>query len=155
MTYCNNCGKEVKDTARFCPACGASLDEDAPSPDNQNDNVSGTPCPQCGSIVPFGNVACTNCGSMLNPEKHTAAIVIGYICSIFIPIIGIIIGIYLLTRPNRDVHKHGVIMIVLAIVLSIISIMMFFSCDKLGSLLSIEFSENKVFSIPVVWDFPL
>jgi len=28
-------------------------------------------------------------------------------------------------------------------------------CDKLGSLLSIEFSENKVFSIPVVWDFPL
>ena len=127
MTYCNNCGKEVKDTARFCPACGASLDEDAPSPDNQNDNVSGTPCPQCGSIVPFGNVACTNCGSMLNPEKHTAAIVIGYICSIFIPIIGIIIGIYLLTMPNRDVHKHGVIMIVLAIVLSIISIMIFFS----------------------------
>lgn len=127
MTYCNNCGKEVKDTARFCPACGASLDEDAPSPDNQNDNVSGTPCPQCGSIVPFGNVACTNCGSMLNPEKHTAAIVIGYICSIFIPIIGIIIGIYLLTRLNRDVHKHGVIMIVLAIVLSIIVVMMFFS----------------------------
>ena len=29
------------------------------------------------------------------------------------------------------------------------------TCDKLGSLLSIEFSENKVFSIPVVWDFPL
>ena len=58
----------------------------------------------------------------------------GYIGSIFIPIIGIIIGIYLLTRPNRDVHKHGIIMIVLAIVLSIISIMIFFLFYKKGKI---------------------
>nr|WP_295000647.1 zinc-ribbon domain-containing protein [uncultured Methanobrevibacter sp.] len=125
MSFCSNCGKEVKDSAKFCPACGASMAGDSTSSNSQNTQVSGTPCPNCGSIVPFGNVACTNCGSMLNPDKHTAAIVIGYICSFLIPIVGIITGIYLLTRPNRDVHKHGIIMIVVAIVFSIVFWLLF------------------------------
>jgi len=120
MPFCNNCGKEVKEGAKFCSGCGASLDKDAQSSDAPQNNISGTICPKCGSMVPFGNVACTNCGSLLNPDKHTAAIVLGYICSIFLPIIGIIFGIYLLTRPNKDVHKHGIIMIVLAIVMTAI-----------------------------------
>ena len=76
-------------------------------------------------MVPVGNIVCTKCGSPLNPEKHTTAIVIGYICSIFIPLIGIIIGIYLLTRNNKDVHKHGIIMIILSIVISIIYFLWF------------------------------
>lgn len=121
MPYCNNCGKEVKEGTKFCSGCGASLsDEEESANTRQNTVNSGTPCPKCGSLIPFGNVACTNCGSLLNPDKHTAAIVIGYICSIFIPIFGIIFGIYLLTRPNKDVHKHGIIMIILAVAMIII-----------------------------------
>lgn len=119
MPFCNNCGKEVKEGTKFCSGCGASLTDETPSSDTQQNNISGTPCPNCGSIIPFGNVACTKCGSLLNPDKHTAAIVLGYICSVFLPLFGIIIGIYLLTRPNKDVHKHGLIMIVLAIVMVI------------------------------------
>ncbi len=42
-------------------------------------------------------------------------------------LVGIIIGIYLLTRENKDVHKHGIIMIALAIVISIIVFILFFS----------------------------
>ena len=121
MPFCNNCGKEVKEGTKFCSGCGASLsDEEESANTRQNTVNSGTPCPKCGSLIPFGNVACTNCGSLLNPNKHTAAIVIGYLCSIFIPIFGIIFGIYLLTRPNKDVHKHGIIMIILAVAMIII-----------------------------------
>ncbi len=120
MPFCNNCGQEVKDGAKFCSGCGASLTGETPSSNTHQNNISGTPCPQCGSIVPFGNAACTNCGSLLNPDKHTTAIVLGYICSIFIPLFGIIFGIYLLTRPNKDVHKHGIIMIILSVVMVVI-----------------------------------
>ena len=122
MPFCNNCGKEVKEGSRFCTGCGASLTDEIKSTNTQN---SGIPCPKCGSLIPFGNVACTNCGNMLNPDKHTAAIVLGYICSIFIPLFGIIFGIYLLTRPNKDVHKHGIIMIILSIVMIIIGWLFF------------------------------
>ena len=120
MPFCHNCGKEVKEGTKFCSGCGASLSDEPQSSNTQQDNVSGTICPKCGSIVPFGSVACTNCGSLLNQDKHTAAIVLGYICSVFLPLFGIIFGIYLLTRPNKGVHKHGIIMIVLAIVMAII-----------------------------------
>ena len=120
MPFCNNCGQEVKDGAKFCSGCGASLTGETPSSNTHQNNISGTPCPQCGSIVPFGNAACTKCGSLLNPDKHTTAIVLGYICSIFIPLFGIIFGIYLLTRPNKEVHKHGIIMIILSVVMVVI-----------------------------------
>ena len=120
MPYCSNCGKELKEGTKFCSGCGAPQTDETPTSDTQQNNSSGIPCPKCGSIIPFGNVACTNCGSLLNPDKHTAAIVLGYICSVFLPLFGIIFGIYLLTRPNKDVHKHGIIMIVLSIVIAII-----------------------------------
>ena len=120
MPFCNNCGQEVKEGAKFCSGCGASLTGETPSSNTHQNNISGTPCPQCGSIVPFGNAACTKCGSLLNPDKHTTAIVLGYICSIFIPLFGIIFGIYLLTRPNKEVHKHGIIMIILSVVMVVI-----------------------------------
>lgn len=120
MPFCNNCGKEVKKEAKFCPGCGASLTGETPSPNAQKNNAATTPCPKCGSPVPVGNIACTNCGSLLNPDKHTTAIALGYICSIVLPLFGIIFGIYLLTRPNKDVHKHGIIMIILSVVMTFI-----------------------------------
>lgn len=120
MPFCKDCGKEVKAGDKFCSGCGASLTNETPSSKTQQDITPGTICKKCGSIIPFGNIACTNCGSLLNQDKHTTAIVLGYICSIFIPLFGIIFGIYLLTRPNKDVHKHGVIMIIISIAMIII-----------------------------------
>lgn len=114
MAYCSNCGNELKESAKFCDKCGTQLKT---STSHQHPNVSGgTACPRCGSLIPFGNLVCPKCGNPLNQDKHTAAIVLGYICSILLPLFGIIFGIYLLTRENKDVHKHGIIMIVLAIV---------------------------------------
>ena len=120
MLFCKNCGEEIKEGAKFCSRCGNPLTDKTPKSTNRQNNITGTPCPKCGSLVPLGNIACTKCGSLLNPDKHTAAIVLGYICSIFIPLLGIIFGIYLLTRPNKDVHKHGIIMIILSIIMGFI-----------------------------------
>lgn len=120
MAYCSNCGNELKQGAKFCDKCGTQV-----KTPHQEPHVSGgTACPSCGSLIPLGNVVCPKCGNPLNQDTHTAAIVIGYICSIFLPLFGIIFGIYLLTRKNKDVHKHGIIMIVIAIVAAIFYIML-------------------------------
>lgn len=127
MSFCSNCGNKVKEGTKFCSKCGASLSNESESINNQHNTNLKIPCPKCSSLIPVGNIACTNCGSLLNPEKHIAAIVLGYICSICLPVIGIIFGIYLLTRNNNDVHKHGIIMIVLAIIMMLIIRFFWFS----------------------------
>ncbi len=126
MPFCRNCGKEVNEGSKFCPDCGTELNINGQTSNTHQNNVNSNftmQCPRCGSIVPYGPT-CPKCGSPLNQEKHTAAIILGYIFSIFIPIIGVIIGIYLLTRQNNDVHKHGIIMIVIAVLIFIISLIM-------------------------------
>ena len=120
MPFCDKCGKQVKPGTKFCSGCGNPLTGENKTENSQQTTTGGIPCPKCGSLIPNGNIACTKCGNLLNQDKHTTAIVIGYICSVFLPLFGIIFGIYLLTRPNKDVHKHGIIMIVLAIVMVII-----------------------------------
>ena len=106
MPFCKNCGKEVNENAKFCSGCGASLTGETPSSNPQQNSTAGTPCPKCGSIIPLGNVACTNCGSLLNPDKHTTAIVLGYICSVFLPLFGIIFGSPQ-ARDNYDNPGHS------------------------------------------------
>ncbi len=120
MAFCSNCGNELKDNAKFCPNCGNAVNDESEGKTIHQNTQSGINCPKCGSIIPFGNDICLKCGAPLNEEKHTTAIVLGYICALFFPIVGIITGIYLLTRPNKDVHIHGIIMIILAIVLTVI-----------------------------------
>ena len=125
MPFCSNCGNELNEETKFCPKCGTAVNENNESPNQQSNINSGINCPKCGSLIPLGSATCLQCGTPLNEEKHTAAIVIGYITAIFVPIVGIIMGIYLLTRKNRDVHTHGIIMIVLAIVFVIVEWLLF------------------------------
>ena len=98
--------------SKFCPNCGANLsvNSDKTKVNKSNNSIK---CMYCGSDIPIGSDKCFKCGKYLNPaanEKHTAVIVIGYI------------GIYLLTRPNKEVHKHGIIIIVLTIIVAIIAV---------------------------------
>ena len=124
VKFCPQCGSKIADGNKFCSKCGARLDERNGGGSSSAQAV-GLKCPYCNEVMPNGVLTCPSCGMSLNPkanEKHTAAIVIGYICSFVFPIVGIILGIYLLTRENKDVHKHGIILICLFIILFFIRI---------------------------------
>ena len=125
VKYCPQCGVENSDIANFCIKCGKPLKEENPK---NYPNNSGYKCPYCNKSIPIGINKCPYCQNTLIEEKHTAAIVIGYLftaLTLFFGIIpgigGIIFGIYLLTRDNQEVHKHGTIMIVLSVVFVIIN----------------------------------
>lgn len=95
VKYCPSCGVELPDGANFCKSCGAKIN-----------SVPGAENPQRPAYE----------------ESHTLAIVLGYIFAILIPLIGIIIGIYLLTRKNSSkASKHGKYILIVAVVIWFIS----------------------------------
>ena len=101
--YCPKCGEQLIDDAKFCKNCGASL-EGIPDPHQFNNNFQ----------VPVVE------------KDHTAAIVIGYILAVLIPLFGIIIAIYLLTRDSQKAKKHGKYVIVVAVVVWFLSFLTLF-----------------------------
>ncbi len=115
--FCPNCGTEMNDTSNFCPSCGTSQ-----QPNESTTNVNIT-CSNCGSPIPQGSMTCVRCGTPLYKKDYKFVLIIGYILSIIAPIIGIIIGIYLLTRKDDpDVHKHGIIMAIIGAAIFVIGI---------------------------------
>ena len=95
--YCPACGVELIDDAKFCKNCGSSV-----------------------SAVPRGPTIERPAGE----KSHTAAIVIGYILAVLIPLIGLIIGIYLATRKDsQSASKHGKYIIIVAVIIWFIGFM--------------------------------
>lgn len=63
MKFCRNCGSQLKDSAKFCPVCGAPADpSEAPQPVSQNELF----CPVCSAPVPENAKFCKNCGAKLS-----------------------------------------------------------------------------------------
>jgi uncharacterized membrane protein YvbJ len=103
--YCPKCGEQLIDSAKFCKNCGFKLDDI-----NQNPQTNFTP-----ETVD------------LPENRHTFAIVLGYICAILIPLIGVIVAAYLLTRKDSSrASKHGKYILVIAIIVWILSIISIF-----------------------------
>lgn len=119
MSFCPNCGVERKEGSHFCHHCGydyrganSSWIGSSSSSDSQvNQN------PSFNSQV---NQSSTyNVPTKQNP--HNFAKITGYILSFLIPVFAIIIGIYLILSKNEEVHKHGIIIIGISIVVQILS----------------------------------
>lgn len=53
--FCKNCGTVINSTTRFCPGCGAKVEQ---KPDS-------SVCPACGTPVKTGAKFCENCGATL------------------------------------------------------------------------------------------
>lgn len=119
MKYCPKCGSQVRNNTKFCQKCGAKFPEDT---------LNLEYCSYCGFNIPNGATKCPKCGKYSNVEvndEHTLAIVIGYIFSFLIPLAGIVAGIYLVTQKNKDVHIHGIIISIIAIVVMCVSYLFF------------------------------
>ena len=109
--FCDKCGAELKnENAKFCDKCGAKV-----KISNNNSNTKTTNmgpvhiCPHCGQTTPMGLTHCEKCESSL--EDYTTAVIIGYIVTLFVPILSLIPGIYLLTRNNGKAKTQGVFII--------------------------------------------
>lgn len=103
--FCPNCGEKLADEANFCKNCGKDLSRyQKIFNDSSNHNV-----PQ------------------YSEKSHTAATVLGFVFAVLIPIIGIFIGIYLITRDDsKSAKRYGKIIIVLAVIVWIINFIFFF-----------------------------
>jgi uncharacterized membrane protein YvbJ len=104
--FCPYCGEELVDNAKFCKNCGTNLENlEKARYSNQNQDFH----------VPTVE------------KKHTAAIVIGYICAILIPLVGLIISVYLLTRDNSEnARKHGKYILIITIIVWVLSFLSIF-----------------------------
>ena len=63
---CPHCRHETRERARFCGACGASLE-------------SSIACPRCAALNPRGQKFCDTCGESLSPGVGAPYEVIGLI----------------------------------------------------------------------------
>ena len=135
MGFCPKCGeKQDNDEAKFCQKCGADMGVNSEVHDIQLSNNLN--CIYCGSEIPDGLNKCPVCGNCLDPgaSKNTRVLILGYIMSIlglllagnyipfwrivsmFFAVIGVMSGLYLITRKNSDVHIHGTIIILLSLI---------------------------------------
>lgn len=60
---CKRCGTELKDDAKYCPACGY------PDVDYK---VNPNFCPNCGQSLIASGSACPSCGWKAKGKKNTA-----------------------------------------------------------------------------------
>ena len=101
--FCPFCGEELVDSAKFCKNCGKSV-EIYYSNQKQSFNI-----PKI-------------------EEEHKIAIIIGYVLAVLIPLFGVFVSVYLLTRnDSQNAKKHGKYVLIVAIAVWIISFILPFS----------------------------
>nr|WP_294999724.1 zinc ribbon domain-containing protein [uncultured Methanobrevibacter sp.] len=98
--YCPSCGEELVDNAKFCKSCGMNLENM-----EANRNV--------GYNQQF-NVPIVE-------KDHKVAIIAGYVLAVLIPLLGIIVSVYLLTRNTENAKRHGKYVLIVAVIVWIIS----------------------------------
>ena len=104
--FCPSCGEELVENAKFCKRCGMNLETMQENP-HKKENVN-----QEYSVPVVEN-------------DHKLAIYAGYALAILIPLFGVIVAIYLLTRKDSEkAKKHGKYILILAAVIWFISVVL-------------------------------
>ena len=100
--YCPSCGEKLIDEARFCKNCGIELENNQGNINAHHEN--------------------TQQFKTATEKSHTLAIVAGYVLAILIPLFGLIISIYLLTRDDSpNAKKHGKYVLIVTVIVWFIS----------------------------------
>lgn len=104
--YCPSCGEELVDNAKFCKSCGINLETMEENRYSHQEN--------------------TRQFIEATEKSHTAAIVIGYILAILVPLLGLIVAVYLLTRDESKAKRHGKYILIVTVIVWILSIISIF-----------------------------
>lgn len=124
--YCKKCGKQINDTANFCPFCGSGqASQTTVSPNSVP--------PQTPPYQPQQNVAPTQqynsqnyapqYNQNTNAEPTNTLAIVGFILSFFVSIAGLIVSIIGIRRPgNRGLAIAGIIISSISIVITFIVI---------------------------------
>lgn len=100
--FCPFCGEELVDNAKFCKNCGKNVESYRHFENDETNSTHYRP-----PVV---------------EKSHTLATVLGFICAILFPLIGIIIGVYVYTRKDSSkAQKHGLLIIAVGVIVWILS----------------------------------
>ncbi len=122
MTFCPKCGAERKVGSKFCHNCGYDFKAIDSSMGNGNSSSNQSSASSNTNFNGGVNSGTYSAGGVpANQNSHGFAKILGYIFAVLIPVIGIIIGIYLLMSENQEVHKHGKFIIGVAVLIQLIS----------------------------------
>lgn len=70
MAFCQNCGNQLADDAKFCSNCGTSAGSTGTENVRKQEYVGSVKkCPNCGAVVTSLSAVCTNCGHELNSSS--------------------------------------------------------------------------------------
>ncbi len=71
MTYCTGCGKELEDSAKFCPYCGTKTQKQENYQNKRTEEYAGKviKCPSCGAELPSFTAVCPSCGHEVNSSR--------------------------------------------------------------------------------------
>lgn len=72
MSFCMNCGQEVKDGTRFCTNCGSEIvPQTKPENNEEKTRYDGKirKCPNCGEVINSFTVHCPSCGYELRDSS--------------------------------------------------------------------------------------
>jgi predicted RNA-binding Zn-ribbon protein involved in translation (DUF1610 family) len=125
--FCPKCGAVLEEGAKFCSSCGAVIEK------VKEIGVRKRFCPNCGAELRESANFCDSCGTRVgeldigraDEEKypvypHLVATICGYIFAFLGGWIGIVFGIYLLTRRHPTAKLHGGIVLAITVVMIII-----------------------------------
>lgn len=70
MAFCQNCGNQLADDAKFCSNCGTPAGSTGTENVRKQEYVGSVKkCPNCGAEIPSLSAVCTNCGHELNSSS--------------------------------------------------------------------------------------
>ena len=80
--FCSNCGKELRNDAKFCDGCGTKVfkeefpkkEEDVVEDKKPQKEGKVFKCPACGEIISFDTIKCPTCGNDIRGRDSTQSI---------------------------------------------------------------------------------
>lgn len=118
--YCPKCSNETKENEVYCEKCGYKLPQKIAAVEQRF-------CLKCGAELRKEEKFCSSCGTRIGemgPENatelkypHQVATVLGYVFGFLGGWLGLVFGIYLLTREHPRAKYHGKIVLIVTAVM--------------------------------------